>query len=213
MSTHSLRAVPRLRMILSMAVGIFTGILLTAPMGLAVGVIGAWAAFAIVNVVWVLVVIWPMDAAATRAHATAEAPGRRTARMLSVLGSLISLVAVGIVIAEGQSARGAQEYVLAGIAVLSVAASWALIQTDYVLRYARMYYGDPVGGIDFNQSEDPEYTDFVYFGLGLGMTYQVADTDVTTNSIRRVVVGHTVLAYLFATVILATTINLVVGLG
>lgn len=213
MSTHSLRTVARLRMIAAVIVGLVAGILLTAPLGLAVGLIGAWAAFAIVNVVWVLVLIWPMDAAATRAHATAEAPGRRTAGTLSVLGSLMSLGAVGVVIAEGQSARGTEEYLLAGIAVLSVAASWALIQTDYVLRYARLYYGDPVGGIDFNQSEDPEYTDFVYFGLGLGMTYQVADTDVTRNSIRRIVVAHTLLAYVFATVILATTINLVVGLG
>ncbi|MGW8484368.1 DUF1345 domain-containing protein [Microbacterium sp. NPDC055903] len=213
MSRLSLRAGVRIRLVAALVAGIVAGVLLTTLLGLAAGLIGAWGAFALVNVVWVLLLIWPMDAASTRAHATAEAPGRRTARIFSVLGSLISLVAVGAVIAQGQSAAGAEEYALAGTAVLSVAASWALIQVDYVLQYARLYYGDPVGGIDFNQDADPEYTDFVYFGLGLGMTYQVADTNVTANAIRRIVVGHTVLAYLFATVILATTINLVVGLG
>ncbi|GAB3601099.1 DUF1345 domain-containing protein [Microbacterium tumbae] len=213
MSRLPLRTLVRLRLILAILAGLATGILVTATLGAAAGVVAAWGVFALVNVVWVLVLIWPMDAAATRGHATAEAPGRRTARVFSVLGSLVSLVAVGVVLAQGQETAAPQEYVLAGIAVLSVAASWALIQVDYVLRYARLYYGDPEGGIDFNQDEPPEYTDFVYFGLGLGMTYQVADTDVTTNAIRRIVVAHTLLAYLFATVILATTINLVVGLG
>ncbi len=60
--------------------------------------------------------------------------------------------------------------------MLAVAGSWALIQIDYALRYARVYYRDPVGGIDFNQTEPPMYTDFLYFSLGLGMTYQVSDT-------------------------------------
>jgi uncharacterized membrane protein len=57
------------------------------------------------------------------------------------------------------------------------------------------------------------YTDFIYFAVGLGMTYQVADTNVTSNAIRRVVIGQTVLAWIFATVIIANVINLVVGIA
>ena len=148
----------------------------------------------------------------TREHATVEAPGRRVARLISVIGSLVSLAAVLSVIIQAQNAPAIEEYLLAGIAVVSVATSWLLIQVDYVLRYARMYHSDPQGGIDFNQDEPPQYTDFIYFSLGLGMTYQVADTNVTTNAIRRVVIAQTVLAYLFGTVILATIINLVAGL-
>ncbi len=45
------------------------------------------------------------------------------------------------------------------------------------------------------------------------MTYQVADTDVGSRAIRRIVIGQTMLAYLFGAVILATVINLVAGLG
>ena len=97
--------------------------------------------------------------------------------------------------------------------MVSVAASWVLIQLEYVLRYARMYYAEPVGGIDFNQQQDPEYTDFVYVSVGLGMTYQISDTNISGNGMRRVVIAQTVLAYLFGTVILASIINLVVGLG
>ena len=57
------------------------------------------------------------------------------------------------------------------------------------------------------------YTDFAYFSFGLGMTYQVADTNVRTDAVRRIVLAQTLLAYLFGAVILATVINLVTGLG
>ena len=97
--------------------------------------------------------------------------------------------------------------------MLSVVSSWALIQTNYLLHYARVYYEDGAGGIEFNQDADPEYTDFAYFAVGLGMTYQVADTNVTRNAIRRIVIAQTLLAYLFGAGIIATVINLISGLG
>lgn len=49
--------------------------------------------------------------------------------------------------------------------------------------------------------------------LWLGMTFQVSDTAVSTTRIRSVVLRHCLLAYLFSTVILAATINLVAGLA
>jgi uncharacterized membrane protein len=213
MSSTSARAFVRLRSALSILGGVGTGVAVGPVLGVAAGVLTGWGVFALVNVVWVLVLIWPMDARATREHATLEAPGRRIARLISITGSVVSLSAVLVVIVQAQTSSRAEEYVLAGIAVLSVASSWALIHTEYVLRYARMYYSDPVGGIDFNQDEDPEYTDFVYFSVGLGMTYQVSDTNITRNGFRRVVIAHTLLGYLFGTVILASIINLVLGIG
>lgn len=213
MSTASVRTFVCLRTLLSIGGGAMVGIAVGAVLGLAAGVLSAWGVFALINVVWVLALIWRMDAVATRQHATLEAPGRRVARLISITGSIVSLSAVVVVIIQARSAAALEEYVLAGIAVVSVVSSWALIHTEYVLRYARMYYADPVGGIDFNQQDDPEYTDFVYFSVGLGMTYQVSDTNVTRNEFRRVVIAQTLLGYMFGTVILASIINLVLGLG
>lgn len=180
------------------------------------GLLAGWTAVAIVNVVWILCIIWPMDAAQTRDHATAEDPGRVLARTIALVGSIASLCAVVAVLAY-RPEPAAQVIAIAGIAILAVASSWALIQVDYVLRYAHRYYSNAEagrrGGIDFHQEEPPMYSDFGYFSVGLGMTYQVADTDVSTNEIRRIVVGQTMLAYLFGAVILATVINLVTGLG
>ncbi|MEV4774196.1 DUF1345 domain-containing protein [Microbacterium sp. LWH12-1.2] len=213
MNTHSARSQVRLRMIVSILGGGAVGIGTSFLLGPAAGILAGWGAFALVSVLWVLFLVWPMGPTETHEHATVEAPGRKAAWLISIIGSLVSLAAVLSVIIQAQHAPGIEEYVLAGIAVVSVASSWLLIQVDYVLRYARMYYSDPQGGIDFNQDEPPQYTDFLYFSLGLGMTYQVADTNVTTNVVRRVVIAQTALAYLFGTVILATIINLVTGLG
>lgn len=213
MSTASVRTFVRLRALLSIGCGIVAGAGVGTVLGLAAGILSGWGVFALINVVWVLALIWRMDAVATRQHATLEAPGRRVARLISIAGSVVSLSAVFVVIVQARSTTALEEYVLAGIAVISVVSSWALIHTEYVLRYARMYYAEPVGGIDFNQEDDPEYTDFVYFSVGLGMTYQVSDTNITRNEFRRVVIAQTLLGYMFGTVILASIINLVIGLG
>jgi uncharacterized membrane protein len=77
-----------------------------------------------------------------------------------------------------------------------------------------VYYSEPIGGIDFNTSEeDPRYVDFAYLSFDLGMTFQVSDTNLHTSELRAIVLRHTLLSYVFGSVVLATTINLVAGLG
>lgn len=201
------------RMVVATVIGLIVCAILTPWLGLAAGLVAGWAGFALTATVWVAWFIWPMDAAQTRSHAIAEDPGRSVARLVAVIGSVASLAGVGIVLIQTGDRSDMESYVLAGIAVASVAASWSLIQIDYTLRVARIYYSEPVGGIDFNQSDDPMYTDFAYFSLGIGMGYQVGDTNVRTNQIRRIVIGQALLAYLFGAVIIGTVVNLVLDLG
>ncbi len=186
MGSHRVRSAVLVRAVVSLAVGVVVGLAAGIVLGTVAGVLAGWAAAALTSVVWVLLLTWRMDAAQTRAHATAEDPGRRTARIIAVLGSVASLGAVAAVLVQTRSADAVGAMVLGGIAVVAVAASWALIQVDYMLRYAHLYYADPVGGIDFTPGEDPSYSDFVYFAVGIGMTYQVSDNDVRANGMRRV---------------------------
>jgi len=203
----------RARGLIAIVAGVVAAVATAPLLGVAGGLLAGWTVLALVSVAWVLLLVWPMDAAQTRAHATAEDPGRRVARFIAILGSVASLGAVAVVIVQAKHAPALLSALLAGVAVLSVAASWALIQVDYLLRYAHLYYAAPVGGIDFNQDQPPQYTDFAYFSVGLGMTYQVADTDVRDGGIRRIVIAQTLLAYLFGAIILGTIINLITSLG
>jgi len=187
----------------------------------AVGVLGSWplapeagwGAAALLYCGWVWLAVGRMSAAQTRAHATREDPSHASTDLLVISAAVISLGAVGLVLGEASSAKGAAAGILAGSAVLSVALSWLLIHTLFTLRYALLYYTGPNDGIDFNQDNPPRYTDFAYLAFTIGMTFQVSDTDLKTHHIRATALRHALLSYLFGAVILATTINLVAGLS
>ncbi|MCL2489898.1 MAG: DUF1345 domain-containing protein [Propionibacteriaceae bacterium] len=71
----------------------------------------------------------------------------------------------------------------------------------------------PFGGIDFNRPNyRPRYQDFAYFSFNLGMTFQVSDTTVSDPAIRVTVLRHTLLSYMFTTLVLANVINVIVGI-
>jgi uncharacterized membrane protein len=61
--------------------------------------------------------------------------------------------------------------------------------------------------------QPPHYVDFAYLAFTVGMTFQVSDTNLHSREIRAAVLKHMLLSYLFGSVILATTVNLVAGLS
>jgi uncharacterized membrane protein len=175
--------------------------------------LAGWDAGALTFVVWVAIATFPLDPAQTASHATRENPGRAVSEGILIGASLASLAAVGVVLIAANSTTGAAQDGLALFAVASVALSWLSVHLLFMLHYARLYYGDPVGGVDFNQQEPPQYLDFAYLALTLGMTYQVSDTAIRSSAVRRTALRHALLSFLFGAVILASTINLVVSLG
>ena len=88
---------------------------------------------------------------------------------------------------------------------------WLSVHTVFVLRYARLYYSPPDGGIDFHD-EPPDYRDFAYLALTIGMSFQVSDTDLLGKRIRRVALHHALLSYVFATGIVAIAVSSVAAL-
>ena len=190
----------------------FTGHWVEAP---AVG----WSSAALTYVLWVWIVIGPLNAAQTRAHATSEDPSRSVTDLMILAANVASLAAVAAVVLDSHSNNGGSRLGGGLLALASVALSWMLVQTLFTVRYAGLYYstapraGAAVGGIDFNQDEPPQYTDFAYLSTSLGMTYQVSDTALKNHAIRAEALKHSLLSYLFGTVILAATINLVIGLA
>ena len=76
-----------------------------------------------------------------------------------------------------------------------------------------LYYSGKKGGIDFHSDEDPCYLDFAYMAFTIGMTFQVSDTDIHSGAVRRAVLRHALISYIFGTVIVATMVSVVAGLG
>ena len=191
--------------VVAVAVGVF-GKWVFAP-------VAGWAAAAAVFNSWVWLAIGHMNATQTATHATREDPSRGSTEALVLWATVISLAAVGLVLGEASSAKGAAAGLLAGGAIVSVALSWLLIHTLFTLRYALLYYDGPDGGIDFNDTGPPTYADFAYLAFTIGMTFQVSDTSLQAADIRRTALRHALLSYLFGTGILASTVNLIASLS
>jgi uncharacterized membrane protein len=177
-----------------------------------VAVVIGWDVGAIVEVVWVWSGIWRRDAADTERLAAAEDPAPSPAERLMLNAGVASLVAIAFVLNEAGHATGVERGVLTAFALASVLLSWALVQTILTLRYARLYYAQPVGGIGFSDDDPPGYADFAYVAFTIGMCFQVSDTDLAKRPIRRAALHHALLSYVFGSVILAVTVNSVAAI-
>lgn len=199
----------------ALVIGLLVGLLAPVPAhaGWPFRILLAWTVTSLAFCLPVLRRAHRLDAAATRARFAGEEGDRTETDLIVVLASVASLVAVAVMLVGGRDNPAREQLIDASLTLAGVAASWGAIHTVYTLRYARHYIVNEPGCIDFNSDAEPRLSDFAYLAFTLGMTYQVSDTALKTPAVRSLVLRHTLLSYLFGTVIVASTINLVVGLA
>jgi uncharacterized membrane protein len=171
-----------------------------------------WDVTCLVYLTTVWIKIWPRSVPETARLAEYTDPTRAAADALALSAAVASLGAVAVVLVSANRSPGPGEIVRIVFALVSIVLSWAVVHTLFTLRYAHLYYEGVDGGVDFN-GDQPRYSDFAYLSFTIGMTFQVSDTALQTNLIRRTALMHGLLSYLFGTGILAITINLVASLG
>lgn len=198
---------------LALAVGLAVAVLATLTTRPSFAPSLGWDALAIAFMALKWRDVRSLDAEQTRAFAKYEDASRVLDELLVLIAATVSLVTVALVLSYSAEVQPAERVVRTVLGIVSVVLAWAVVHTVYTLRYARMYYTEPVGGIDFNSDVPPRYVDFAYLAFGIGMAFQVADTNLTSSALRSVVLRHALLSFVFATVILAVTINLVAGLN
>jgi uncharacterized membrane protein len=166
-----------------------------------------------------LLTTWPIivrtDGSRAAQLAAREDDTEGSARALLVGASVASLLGVGYALILAGRSTGAERVLLIGGAVLTVMLSWTVMNTVYTLRYADLNFRSTPGGIAFGDQDGPEqpgYRDFAYVAFTIGMTYQVSDTTLRDPRIRRSVLAHAILSYLFGVVIVAGSVNLISGL-
>ena len=162
--------------------------------------------------------VWPIIVRADSSHAAQlakrEDETRGSATVLLVAASVASLVGVGLAITLAQGQSGPLQGLLIGAAVLTVVLSWTVVNTVFTLRYADLHFGSDAG-IAFGNSDGPDgptYRDFAYVAFTIGMCYQVSDTTIRDRLIRRTVLSHALLSYLFGAAIIGGSVNLIAGL-
>lgn len=138
--------------------------------------------------------------------------GRSLMLLLTGIVSIVVLVAVGVAVSQHGGPRSA----IIALLLSTLALAWLFSNVVYAMHYAHLFYltGEPGhdrGGIDFPETPEPRYPDFLYFAVTLGMTFQTSDIAITSTAMRQVVTLHCLAAFVFNLGILAFTINVLGG--
>jgi len=148
------------------------------------------------------------DTAHIRRRSALMDEGRIAILVFAASAALATLVAIIIELGDKGATHNPWQLALAGV---TLALSWASTHTIFALHYAHEFYAENRyvdGGLAFPGKDKPDYWDFMYFSLVVGMTSQVSDVAVTAKAIRRTVLAHGVVSFFFNATLVALVVNI-----
>lgn len=177
----------------------------------------AWDAGAFVFISLMMIEMRGQTPERMRLRSARQDEGQGLILTLALLAALASIGAVVSEMSAAKNAAGALRFLRVGFAFSTVALSWFMTQLFFALHYAHEYFrsdgsGGHQGGLGFPEGEVPDFWDFLYFSLIIGVACQTADIGFTSKTLRRIGSVHGVTAFLFNTAILALGVNLAAGL-
>jgi uncharacterized membrane protein len=196
------------RVLAASTLGTAAGIAVMSFVPWQAGELVGWDVATVTFLVLTWIVIGAKNARDTGSHAAVEDPSAPLANLVVVTAAVACIVGAGFALGRAASSSGGTKAALIALAVASVLLSWAAVHTVFTLRYARLFYDNRGRGVDFNEDDPPDYRDFAYLALTIGMTFQVSDTDLTSKAIRRTALRHALISWLFGAVIVGLTINI-----
>lgn len=210
----------RLRLLLTGAIAILVAVLLPGWIGLPTRILSIWdsAMLCFLTVTW-----WAMlQATPDSMRRKAQQQDVGLVLMLSLLTAVacISVLAIAFMLRDNQDISQGLLAIHLLLSFLTIVGSWLVVHTIFALHYAHGYYQDgsrslkqdKAEGLDFPGDIEPDYWDFLYFSFVIGMTSQVSDVEVLSQSLRRLTLIHGILSFFFNTMILAMSINVIAGL-
>lgn len=192
--------------------GAVAGAVASLFMPISASILLGWDVAVLIYLAWTWGAVQGLDPEVTAQLAKREDPSTPVADLVVIGAGTAMLAAVGFALVKAGEATGGMKAFLVTLGLVSVVLSWAVVHTVFALKYARAYYSEPAGGIAFNEDEPPNYIDFAYYAFTIGMTFQVADTNITARAVRRTTLHHALLSYLFGSVLLGLVINVVATL-
>lgn len=208
------------RLAVAIAVAAVVFVALRGRVRIETAAIASWDAFAFVILAldWVVILMTPHNK--LRERAQEQDLSRSLISLFVVIASCAALFAVGFLIRTNKEQIGGHFTLHLLLTLLTVIFSWGLVHTVFGFRYAHAFYGDSdepgvhrhAAGLIFPGDRPPDYFDFAYFSIVVGMTCQVSDVQITSRRLRRLTLMHSVLAFGFNTIILALLINTVSSL-
>ena len=209
------------------AIAVMTIVFLALPKSLGIGTrsLIAWD----VGVGSLLLLIWGVILTAhprqIRYRARTDDINRLVVSIVMLSAASTSLFAILFLLHIGKHLPPAEAVLEVGLSAIAVVCSWFLVHTTLAFRYAHHYYSDmtedsaegsdedpeagAARGLDFPDEQQPDYLDFAYFSFTIGVAAQVSDVQVTSRLMRQTVLMHSILSFLFNTVVVALSVNII----
>ena len=198
--------------------GVIAWVLLPRALAASTRAVSAWDIGVLVFLAFSALLFTTERSTRMAADAARQQEGEWTIFSLTIAATVFSLIAVLGEFSNIKDIHAAQRSLHIGLVAVTLLASWLMVHTTFAFRYAHEFYSrDRDGtaldrGLEFPSEPNPDYLDFVYFALVLGMTFQVSDVQITARKMRRLATVHGLLSFLFNTIILALSVNLAAGL-
>lgn len=166
--------------------------------------------------------LWPLSRdnshAQMRLHARQNDANRFAVLVISALIMLVIVTALFVDLPHARGDIGYAKGVALALILASLVIAWIFSNLIYALHYAHLYYGgNKESGLRFPTTEEgeaqhcPNFWDFFYFSLTIGMAFATSDVEITTQRMRRVATVHGALAFFYNLIVLAFTINVTAG--
>lgn len=196
-------------------VGLVAGFAAAGVLGPLPAALVGWSSFLLCYLGIALHRMWRATPQSMRAHAAELDEGSSLTLAASVIAALAAIAAVILVVAGGKAPAGdweIEDWAAAVIPPVAIVLSWLFVHVVFAEHYA---HEDLLrdGALDFPGAETPVFSDYLYFSFGVGMTFQVADVGTNSARMRRMVLAHALVSYVFTTVILAGAINVAASLA
>lgn len=211
-----------LRLYISLALGIVVFFITRVSSSAIVSFMFSWLIFAVFHLFFSWIIIFSFHPREVKAFAEKEDSSASIIFLFVVFAAVIGLFAIIFLLQSipNESKQGLSLHIV--LAFSSVFCSWALVHTLFTLRYAHLYYrreklmiaseNSDAPALDFPNEREPDYLDFAYFSFVVGMTFQVSDVEISSRDIRRLTLLHGLLSFIYNTVIVAFSINIISGL-
>jgi len=205
-----------LRLIAAIIVGLLTfALLLVTDLKFSTRLLLSWDTTALAYVTMAARNFIHFDIDQVQRRASEQDEGGIAILLLTVAAASASLVAIVLELGSITEDDPSRPWHFA-LAASTIALSWLFIHTVFAFHYAYEYYGDRrdgvTGGLSFPEDDAPDYWDFMYFSLVLGMTFQVSDVQICSKPIRRLAAVHALVSFIYNVAIGALMVNIVANL-
>lgn len=168
-----------------------------------------WEGISVVFLAFGAVVVWrgstEQAGSAERARAAA-----RWAWVMPLIASAVGATSAVMALTARNSPRAAatEQVILAIAASVGVVVSWTILHVGFAEIYRALDESEAdIDGIEFPGHDTTAFMNYLYFAFTIGTAFATSDALVRTLPIRRIVLIHSVVSFIYNALVVATAIQ------